>query len=156
MSVNISPLSEFMSLLPELAELHQCEWGHLDASVTLESRSRALKGAAQSDGIPAVYIAHEEGRLLGSAALVEHDMKGHYEGCTPWLAAVYVKAEFRSQGLASRLVRYCENQAKNHGARQLYLYTQFAEPLYAKLAWNVLDRIQYHGVSVTVMERKLS
>lgn len=108
-TMNIAPLANHMNLLGEIAELHQKEWGHLDGSITLEKRIDMLEKSANQSGIPSVYIALEEGKFIGSAALVEQDMSTHHPELFPWLASVFVKPAWRRQGIASRLVGFCED-----------------------------------------------
>ena len=109
---------------------------------------------AQSADIPFVVVATESGELAGSAALVESDMSIR-PNLSPWLASVYVKPEFRRRGLGTRLVRRIEDEAGRRGIRKLYLFTEHARDLYAKLGWRDLETCEYQGVGVTVMFREL-
>ena len=149
-------LADNMHFLKELAELHQEEWGHLDRSFTLERRTKALKDAANEEGIPAIYIAYEEKELIGSAGIVQHYMKDYHPELSPWLAAVFVKIKWRRKGIASLLVKYCEEKAVKENIKKLYLYTEFAENLYSKIGWNISEKCKYKGVQVSVMYKELN
>ncbi|MFN2327466.1 MAG: GNAT family N-acetyltransferase [Chromatocurvus sp.] len=136
--MEISPLADHQNFINELAELHHIEWGHLHRSFTLEKRIEAISQAAGREGIPSVFIAASEGQLIGSAALVHQDMTTRPD-LSPWLAAVYVKKDFRHQGIASELIARCENEAVRAGAGAWYLYTEFASGLYEKLGWQPME-----------------
>lgn len=154
--MNFSLLADNMHFLKELAKLHQEEWGHLDRSITLEKRIKALKGAANERGIPAIYIAYEGKELIGSAGIVQHDMKDYHTELSPWLAAVFVKTKWRRKGIASLLVKHCEEKAVKESINKLYLYTEFAENLYSRMGWNIYEKCKYKGVQVHVMYKELT
>jgi len=150
----IVPLSGKKEFIRELAELHHAEWQHLSPTLTLEGRISAIENCAEPKGIPSIYIAISEGQLLGSAALVESDMDSKPD-LSPWIAAVYVKESFRRQGIASQLVRRCENEALRSNVSVLYLYTEFASQLYETLGWCLLERSEHKGVTVYVMCKQI-
>lgn len=153
--MDIIPLVDRKEFIPELAALHHAEWGHFTPSPTLEARTEAIGRAAGREGIPSVFIATVDDQLLGSAALVQHDMDDRPD-LSPWLAAVYVKTAFRGRGIASRLVARCELEAERAGAGTWYLCTQFASTLYEKLGWQPMERREYKGVMLDVMCKQLA
>ncbi len=155
MPINILPLQNHLHFINEIATLHQTEWGHFNPDFTLEERMAALEKNAQKEGIPSIYIAIHNTEFCGSAALVAHDMDSHPE-LSPWLAAVFVKNKWRGQGIAQSLIRYCEGQAQKSGIHRLYLVTEFASSLYARLDWKTIEHCLYKGVYVDIMCKELS
>ena len=89
--------------------------------------------------------------MLGGALLIDSDMKARPE-LTPWLAGVYVKVEERGRGIASRLVKRIVEEAEALGVPELYLYTDAAQSLYARLGWEVVEEMVYENLPVTVMK----
>ena len=150
--VSLADRKEFIS---ELARLHHAEWKHLNPSLTLEGRAKAIADAAGQEGIPSIFIAVSGSQLVGSAALVRNDMDTKPE-LSPWLAAVYVKERFRHQGVATSLIARCEDEAVRSNASTWYLYTEFASKLYEKLGWHHMERSEYQGVTVNVMYKKIA
>ena len=144
-----------MAFVDEIAQLHQAEWSHLSSLPTVDARKTALTNAAGREGVPSIYIAYKNNELIGSAALIEHDLDTHPE-LTPWLAAVFVKEKWRGSGVATLLVDRCEMEAKRIGVKTLYLSTEFATKLYAKLGWEIIERCQYKGAELDVMCKNLS
>lgn len=152
--MEIIPLADKKALIPELATRHHAEWQHLNPSLTLEGRNKAIRDAAGREGIPSIYIALSGDELLGSAAIVHHDMDIRRD-LSPWLAAVYVKEDYRHQGIASRLISRCELEAVQSGASVWYLYTEYASGLYQKLGWHLMERCLYKGVMVDIMYKRI-
>ncbi len=148
--MKIEPLRLHMNLIEEIARLHQAEWVHFDPDLTVEARVVALTNAAGDEGIPSVFVAIENSKFCGSAALVEQDMENHPE-LSPWLAAVFVKEAWRGRGIAKSLIQYCEREAQRAGICRLYLSTEFASKLYASLGWKTIESCLYKGVDVDVM-----
>lgn len=103
MTIDIIYLADQIHHTEELARLHHAEWGHLSPQIDVATRTSRLFGAAGRSKIPSIFIAVDGPSLVGSAALVNHDMRERPD-LSPWLAAVYVKPERRQSGIASALI----------------------------------------------------
>lgn len=147
----ISLLADHMNFLEEIAQFHHAQWGHLNPSNTVQNRAAALEKLAGREGIPAIFIAHADSQFIGSAALVQQDMPSLHPELSPWLAAVFVKTQWRGQGIATRLVKHCEARAIATGIEKLFLFTESASELYKGLGWQEYERCEYKGVQVQVM-----
>ncbi|MBK5534157.1 GNAT family N-acetyltransferase [Pseudomonas sp. TH08] len=149
--MQIEYLCDHPELIEELAELNFKEWGEFRPGDTLEARTERMRAACGKGAIPSVVVAIEKGTLLGGALLIDSDMKTRPE-LTPWLAGVYVKTEQRGRGVASQLVKRIVEEAAALGVPQLYLYTDAAQSLYARLGWEVIEDVVYEDLPVTVMK----
>lgn len=149
--MHIDYLCDRPEFVEELAELNFKEWGEFRPGDTLEARTERMRKACGKGAIPSVVVAIEDGRLLGGALLIDSDMKTRPE-LTPWLAGVYVKAEERGRGVASQLVNRIVEEAKTLGVQTLYLYTDAAQSLYARLGWEVVEELVYENLPVTIMK----
>lgn len=130
-------------------------WGHLNPGQTRDSRYFDLLGELGRGEIPTTWIALDSSQaLLATVALVNDDMIG--DPRNPWLASVFVDPPWRRRGIAAALVRTVEDQARRLGIPGLYLYTPEHERLYARLGWSSLERCDYHGEAVTIMQRQLA
>lgn len=152
--MKIDFLGEHLDILPELARLHFDEWRHFSPDKTLDDRVCKLQELAASRELPFMVVAIDENRLIGSAALVYEDMRTRKE-LSPWLASVFVKQQFRGKGIATTLVRHIEQAAESRGIRKLYLFTEHARDLYARLGWNEMEVCEYQGVNVVIMSKRL-
>ena len=74
---------------------------------------------------------------------------------TPWVASVYVEASRRKCGVGRQLLRAIEEKALELGHARLYLFTPKAEGFYAKQGWTVVERTDYYGELVSIMEKEL-
>lgn len=152
--MRIAYLADHAEHVPELARLHFAEWGCLKPGESLAGRTARLRTCCGRRAVPCAVIALEGAELSGSAMLVAHDMESHPH-LGPWLAGVYVKPGHRRRGIASLLVARIEAEARSLGIQELYLYTENAESLYARLGWSAMERCQYRGAGVVVMSKAL-
>jgi GNAT superfamily N-acetyltransferase len=153
--MQIEYLADYPAYISELARLHFGEWSYLCPGESLEERTVKLRGSCGRKAIPSVVVALRGGELLGSAMLLAHDMDSHPQ-LTPWLAGVFVKAQYRGKGIGSALVRRIEAEARSLGVSTLYLYTPQAESLYERLGWSVTERCEYRDTNVVVMSKSLA
>jgi N-acetylglutamate synthase-like GNAT family acetyltransferase len=100
-------------------------------------------------------VAHEDDVPIGTAALVEFDMETRRD-LTPWLADVVVSPERRGSGIGTRVVEFIVERARELGVRRLYLFTPDRESFYARMGWSVLERTEYRGEPVVVMQIDLA
>ena len=70
----------------------------------------------------------------------------------PWLGALFVLPEWRKRGIASLLMNRVLDAARRLKLPQLFLWTSSAEGLYLKLGWRVVERSEYCGKAIVVMQ----
>jgi len=73
-----------------------------------------------------------------------------------WLALVFTLPEKRGKGLGARLCEHIQQQAKEHGLKELYLFTHTAETLYQRLGWTETERLEAGGKNIVVMKKELT
>jgi predicted N-acetyltransferase YhbS len=101
------------------------------------------------------FIAEAEGLVVGSCLLVAEELDQHHD-VGPWLAGLVVRADWRSQGVGSALVRAVEDHARERGIGELFLYTYDAERFYRALDWRVRERFtDNHRAACALMTREL-
>src|SRR5437867_8316948 len=104
-------LGDYLEFLPTVALWHHEEWGYMRAGDTLEARAGRLRKECGRAEIPTTVVAVENGAVLGSAMLVEHDMDTRPQ-LSPWLASVFVTPERRRKGIGAALVQRIIEEAK--------------------------------------------
>ncbi len=152
--IHLDYLADHPELIPIVAAWHQAQWSYLDASRTVEMRIARLQTHLQPNQIPTTFIAFCDDQLVGCASLVIHDMSARAD-LSPWLASVYVRPDYRSQGIGSALVRRVETEARRLGVGTLYLYTPDREAFYAQLGWTLLEHRMYRSYMMAVMQTNL-
>ncbi len=152
--MEIIDLSEQPEHIPLLASWHHAQWRDINPGQTLRHRIDKMQAYLDDNLVPSTFVAMNGDYVLGSAAIVEYDMK--IEGCSPWLASVYVYPDYRRQGIGSALVRHAMTEASNAGVREIYLFTPDKADFYQRLGWDVVSREPYHGRNITIMKYMLS
>ncbi len=150
MSFTIELLADHVDLVPTIARWHWDEWGCLDHDGSLESWTANLATYTLRDAIPTAFVAIEGISPVGSVSLVKHDMSIYAE-LSPWLSGLYVRPEFRRQGIGAALVKRVVKAAAELGVDRLYLYTHPAPQFYARLGWREVTRDRYDGQDITIM-----
>jgi len=152
--LKIVPLVERPELVDRVAAWGFAEWGHLNPGQTLQSRTARIRETMNGDRVPIVLVALDDaGALVGTASLLFDDLEG--DPRNPWLASVFVPAEQRGKGIASALVVAIEDAARRLGYPILYLFTTSAARLYGRLGWRALERRDYRGEHIQVMDKAL-
>lgn len=140
--------------IPTIAAWHHAEWGYLNPGGTVETRIEKMQRYLRGEAMPSMYICVEGDRVLGTAALVESDMDSHPE-LSPWLASVYVHADYRKRGIGALLVNKVVTVAKTLGYSPLYLFTPDQEHIYKNLGWQFIAQESYRGGQATLMKIEL-
>ena len=149
--MKIEHLAVHSRVIPILATWVYDEWGHwMEPDATPETLVTTFEERTVRGQIPETFVAVQDGKPLGTASLVLHDMAARMD-LSPWLAAVYVAPEFRNRGIGSALVGAVMDEAKALGVQDLYLFTPDRMRFYGRLGWKVLEHRAHQGADVTVM-----
>ena len=133
-------------LINIVATWYKREWG------TSPSTTAKLVKAFQ-------ILATENGTPVGTAGLYTETsllrVYPQYRKYSPWLAMLYVAPEKRCRGIGTLLCNAIEEEARRRNHGTLYLYTFTAEPMYRKLGWNELERVDYKGHDTVIMSKDI-
>lgn len=151
----IVPLTPASPHLETIVGWQQDAWGHLNPTLGFAGRCEEVRGECGQGGVPSVFVALIGNQPVGTASLTVDDMDTRPE-LAPWLASVFVLPEWRGRGIASRLARRVEEEAREAGIATLYLYTPDQQALYRRLGWEDREALHYRGEDVTVMLRRLA
>jgi GNAT superfamily N-acetyltransferase len=152
MKLEIAYLADHPEFVPLLAAWFYDEWGGGWPSATLEGFIKRLEGRLNRDQPPITYLGFYDQEPVGTAALKIREMETHPQ-FEYWLGSVYVREDYRRQGIASALIQAVIDQSRVLGIDRLYLYTRQKEPLYAKFGWKVIETPKHRGKVVSIMER---
>src|SRR3954447_6778241 len=101
--IQIAFLADYPEHLPTIAGWVYDEWEQFRPGAALQETEARFRTHLQRDAIPLTLIALRGSTLVGTASIFVTDMTTHLE-LGPWLAAVYVAAEQRGNGIGSQLV----------------------------------------------------
>ncbi len=92
------------------------------------------------DAVPYSVVALAEGEPVGSCCVIENDCI-HRPQYAPWVAAVYVKPEFRRRGIASKILHEAASIAARAGVKCHFIdCLAVMAPVYEKNGWAIHER----------------
>lgn len=149
---------EFLADRPNLIQgLAPAIWKHwrteLPEDTTLEHRVEKLQNHLHKAKLPLAFVAHQNGKALGTAALRTQDLDERTD-LSPWLGGVFVLPEHRGQGIASALCRAATVHANAMGHPVLYLFTADKKSLYERLGWRTIESATWRGLCGSIMSIK--
>ena len=90
--------------------------------------------------VPYTVVCFADEIPVGSCSVIENDCK-HRPQYTPWVAAVYVKPEFRHKRIASIILQEAAAIAGRGGVRKLYIdCLVVTAPIYERNGWFIYER----------------
>ena len=145
-------LRDFPEHIPTVAGWIYQEFVYEFKNMTLE---QWIEQVRSSQGLGStMLIALENNDILGTASLDDEDLPPRPD-LGPWLASVYVPMQYRSRGVASKLIEQVEQEARKQGVSKIYLHTHDREGFYLSRGWVVLERLRYLEKDLVVMGKNL-
>ncbi len=148
-------LADRQDAVPTVAKWYFDEWGFEDEKRTLETEINDLKESLNKRKIPLTIVASLEGEIIGTAQLKWKEMS-IFPDRKYWLGGVFVREENRGNGIAAQMVKELTRAARSILIKQLFLLTERLDGgLYGKMGWQGIERVNYMGSEVLVMEKNL-
>jgi predicted N-acetyltransferase YhbS len=149
--MRIGYLMDHPEFVPVLAPAIWEHWREaLPEDTTVEHRVVKLRQHMQKAELPIALIAHQQGEVLGTAALRRHDLEGR-EDLSPWLGGVFVMHNHRGKGVASMLCHAIKQKASSMGIESIYLFTPDQQSLYERLGWRTIEAATWRGKCGNIM-----
>ncbi len=149
MSITIDYLANHSGLIKPVADWCCREWpwyydeGNCETAFAYHSRTATLSG------IPCALVALDEGRLVGTIALLEEDMDIR-SNFSPWLGCLFVDPSSRGSGIASLLMEEGLRLADTRNIPEIFAWTEkLSSPLRAA-GWRYLESPIYQGRKVDI------
>jgi N-acetylglutamate synthase-like GNAT family acetyltransferase len=137
----IVPLSERKDLAPVCAAWSYSEWGCHLSGRSLEQVIRSYQKRAENKiNMPLAWVCLVEDKPAGMISLKLDDHPDRKD-LFPWLASLFVHPSFRNNGIAKNLFQPVMHEAKKLGYKKLYLFTETAQNLYAKLGFRQIGTV---------------
>ena len=115
---------------------------------------RAQRTASMGLAIPRTLVLLVDDVPVGTASLKAHDLEERLD-LTPWLAGMFVAPCARGQGYAAVLIAAIEEEARKASISTLWLYTNTAEQVYARVGWRTVEIVLHDGKPFALMRRDL-
>jgi GNAT superfamily N-acetyltransferase len=127
-------------------------WRH--KGTPLEQLRRGVEANLHAgNGVPFCLVAEIEGKLCGTASIIENDEEARPE-LTPWLAALWVDEAARGQGIAAALLNDAARRCAVLGIERLYLVSRPAlRDFYTSRGWREVEQgVGAHALTLYVRE----
>jgi GNAT superfamily N-acetyltransferase len=121
---------------------------------TLQDEITRLEFFTADQARQVALMARCDGAPAGTCLLAQKELEPCHP-VSPWLAGLYVTPEYRRRGVGRMLVRAIEDQARQRGNTQLYLYTDDAIAYYERLGWRVVELTTWKDYPMALMVRDL-
>ncbi len=122
--------------------------------ITLAQTTASMAARTAAIGPEQCFVLLDGAVPVATASLYRDDLDERPD-LTPWLAAVFVAPPFRGRGHSLRVIDAVVAACRAAAIPTLFLHTEFAAGLYAKLGWQVIGPADDAGHAVTVMRRGL-
>lgn len=122
MKLTFDYINDHPEYIPIIAEWHIGQWGHILPDFTLHSYKEYLSSNYQKGGIPSLFVAIDNKKAIGTAALDDYDMDTQPE-LSPWIASLYVDKDYRKKGVGTALINRVIEEAYSSGIKKIYLFT---------------------------------
>jgi predicted N-acetyltransferase YhbS len=124
-------LYEAPQVQAEVAAMIYAEFWQHEPGASVEWIAQRLAEATVPDRLPACLVATCSATPIGVVNLIEYDDPNPRIG-RPWIAGLVIKAEWRRQGIGTRLVRAALDHARRLGETEAFLATD-SPAFYARL-----------------------
>lgn len=155
MNTTIDYINDHPESIQTVAKWHYDQWHNILPNFTFDTYSEFLCSHYRRGGIPTLFVAVENGKVIGTAALDDDDMDTHPR-LSPWIASLYVDVKYRKNGVGSALINRVIAEARSARVKKLYLFTPDREHFLARFGWKVLFKENYYGEMESVMVLDIS
>lgn len=147
MPTDLALLADRPDAIEALARGYETEWpdwyGRASATGDLAERSRHT-------GLPLGVVAFCGGRAIGTCALTAQSGP-EPSPLTPWIGGLWVAPDARRRGVASALVAYATDKAREQGFGAVHALTAEAEEVFRRLGWEAIARRLIDGQDYRVL-----
>lgn len=127
---------------PELKE-NAAEWFHEKWGVPAEAYLACMDEYLNKETEYGWYLCLDKDKILGGLGVIENDFHDRKD-LSPNVCAVYTEADYRSQGIAGRLLNLVVEDAGSKGISPLYLVSDHIG-FYERYGWEFLCMVQGDG-----------
>jgi len=122
----------------------------LDRSGRFAADNRRWVEDGLVDGWYRAWVAEADDEVVGGVSLLVHrcaPLPEDDRAAEAWVIALWVRADRRRRGIATRLLDECRSAAAESGLRRLLLWaTEDGRPLYEREGFTTSDRLLHLGV----------
>lgn len=153
LTIRVCYLADYPDMIPACASWAYGQWG-CQCGGSLERIMTRFATGANKEKIPLTLVAIYNDKPVGMISLWPSDFDKRPD-LSPWLAALFVHPFYRSNHIASLLIKRIEMEARYLGYLRLFLVTEEAKILYAKHGWEELQQVITKHGNASLMSKSL-
>lgn len=115
-------------------------WFHSKWGVPKEAYLECMEAYLNGETEYGWYLCLDGDKIIGGMGVIENDFHDRKD-LTPNVCAVYTEKEYRSKGIAGKLLNMVVNDMKNKGISPIYLVTNHTS-FYERYGWEFLCMVQ--------------
>ena len=119
------------------------EWFHNKWGVPKEAYVECMDAYLNCETELGWYLCMDGDKIIGGMGVIENDFHDRKD-LSPNVCAVYTEEEYRSKGIAGKLLNMVVKDMKQKGITQLYLVTD-QTGFYERYGWEFLCMVQGDG-----------
>ncbi len=116
------------------------EWFHCKWQVPQEAYLACMEAYLNMETEYGWYLCLDGDKIIGCLGVIENDFHDRKD-LTPNVCAVYTEKEYRSKGIAGRLLHMVVDDMKSKGITPIYLVTDHTG-FYERYGWKFLCMVQ--------------
>ena len=122
-----------------------CDWYYnfygIKSNETFEEARIMFEHSVNENKLPQTFVALIDGEAVGMYQISVFDDLKSRPDLYPWLINVYVDEKHRGKNVLRELMNTVNENAKNIGIKELYLYTKY-DGLYEKFGWKYIEDVK--------------
>ena len=139
--MEIIKLEESNNSIFETICLWYYNWLGIKNNESLEEVKCTFSHSLNKNKLPQTFVAMINGKPVGMYQISIVDDLYSRPDLYPWLINVYVDKDYRNQKVCTNLMKTVNQNAKNLGLSELYLYTKHVG-LYEKFGWKFVEEVK--------------
>lgn len=147
--IKLSPKNE--AEINQVANIWLDWWGK-DCNLKISDLEQIVKNRCSGKIIPITYVAKIDSQVVGTISFIDNDAELRPD-LYPMIACLYVRKEYRNQGIATKLIETVLNNISSH-FNVVYLTTSL-DHFYEKFGFKYLETTAVNIVNGTPHSEKV-
>jgi GNAT superfamily N-acetyltransferase len=138
--IEVRRLAAGETLFAEVFRWHWLEWGVLDPHADETKWRTQLASRCHDDDIPFTLVALVDGEPGGCVSVCRDDGDDRFADRGPWVSGMVVVGPARNMGVGRALLTAGEDEARDGGCNELWVWTAEAGPFYERCGYRYAHR----------------
>lgn len=153
--IKFSYLFDKKEFIEPFAKLIYKNWSHLRPDSSYKELVKRINNKVNKKEVPIHIIVEKDEEFVGGLIIKLNEME-QFPSFKYWIGSVVVEPKYQGKKIATKLLNYTCQIAKEKNIKKLYLQTEnLSGGLYIKLGWKPVCRLEDKGDQVLVMVKEI-